>query len=200
MALRIRGRRHADRSQGVQFIPQVWVVGTDGKIRWNFDTEGSLDAAIEDALSSSSAQVADRSTAAERPAMTSVSGENITSVLQESRVFPPPAEFARRPTSRAKTNTTGCGTGRRTTRPASGARWPPTCTGSASGTRSSTAPCPTRSGSSAGKSTRRTTASTGTCRRGGRTRPPSSGRASRATRACCGIRICTARSAASPTS
>ncbi len=29
-----------------------------------------------------------------RPAMTTVSGENITSVLQESRVFPPPPEFA----------------------------------------------------------------------------------------------------------
>jgi thiol-disulfide isomerase/thioredoxin len=45
---------------GVQMIPQVWVVGTDGRIRWNFDAEGSLDAAIEDALSSSSTQVADR--------------------------------------------------------------------------------------------------------------------------------------------
>jgi thiol-disulfide isomerase/thioredoxin len=42
-------------------FPQVWVVGTDGKIRWNFDTEGSLDAAIENALSSSSVQVAKRS-------------------------------------------------------------------------------------------------------------------------------------------
>jgi thiol-disulfide isomerase/thioredoxin len=46
---------------GTQMIPQVWVVGTDGRIRWNFDAEGSLDAAIEDALSSSSTQVADRS-------------------------------------------------------------------------------------------------------------------------------------------
>jgi hypothetical protein len=45
-----------------EFIPQVWVVGTDGKILWNFDNEGSLDAAIENALSSSSVQVANRST------------------------------------------------------------------------------------------------------------------------------------------
>ncbi|HXY35400.1 MAG TPA: TlpA disulfide reductase family protein [Planctomycetaceae bacterium] len=33
-------------------IPQVWVVGTDGKIRWNLDEEGSLEGAIEEALSS----------------------------------------------------------------------------------------------------------------------------------------------------
>ena len=78
---------------GTQMIPQVWVVGTDGRIRWNFDAEGSLDAAIEDALSSSSTQVADRSKQRRDQTMTSVSGENITSVLQESRVFPPPAEF-----------------------------------------------------------------------------------------------------------
>jgi thiol-disulfide isomerase/thioredoxin len=45
----------------MKMIPQVWVVGTDGKIRWNLDAEGSLDAAIEDALSSSTTQVADRS-------------------------------------------------------------------------------------------------------------------------------------------
>jgi thiol-disulfide isomerase/thioredoxin len=46
---------------GVEGIPQVWVVGADGRIRWNFDSEGSLDAAIEDALSASPTQVADRS-------------------------------------------------------------------------------------------------------------------------------------------
>jgi len=46
---------------GVEGIPQVWVVGTDGRIRWNFDTEGSLDAAIEDALSASPTQIADPS-------------------------------------------------------------------------------------------------------------------------------------------
>jgi thiol-disulfide isomerase/thioredoxin len=46
---------------GTEMIPQVWVVGSDGRIRWNLDAEGSLDAAIEDALSSSSTQVADRS-------------------------------------------------------------------------------------------------------------------------------------------
>jgi thiol-disulfide isomerase/thioredoxin len=47
---------------GVEGIPQVWVVGVDGKIRWNFDSEGSLDGAIEDALADASNQVADRST------------------------------------------------------------------------------------------------------------------------------------------
>jgi thiol-disulfide isomerase/thioredoxin len=46
---------------GVEGIPQVWVVGVDGKIRWNFDSEGSLDAAIEDALAESPNQVAERS-------------------------------------------------------------------------------------------------------------------------------------------
>jgi thiol-disulfide isomerase/thioredoxin len=46
---------------GTKMIPQVWVVGTDGKIRWNLDAEGTLDAAIEDALSSSSTQVAESS-------------------------------------------------------------------------------------------------------------------------------------------
>ncbi len=55
----------------------------------------------------------------------------------------------------------------------------------------------TRSGLSAAKSTRPTTASTGTCRRGARTRRRSSGKASRAIPACCGIRIFTARCAAS---
>jgi thiol-disulfide isomerase/thioredoxin len=45
---------------GVQGIPQVWVVGADGKIRWNFDSEGSLDNAIEDALAEAPEQVADR--------------------------------------------------------------------------------------------------------------------------------------------
>ena len=46
---------------GVEGIPQVWVVGVDGKIRWNFDSEGSLDGALEDALSDAPNQVADRS-------------------------------------------------------------------------------------------------------------------------------------------
>jgi thiol-disulfide isomerase/thioredoxin len=36
---------------GMQFIPQIWVVGKDGKIRWNLDDSGTLEAAIEDALS-----------------------------------------------------------------------------------------------------------------------------------------------------
>lgn len=39
-----------------EMIPQVWVVGTDGKIRWNLDDSGSLEAAIEDALSATSAR------------------------------------------------------------------------------------------------------------------------------------------------
>jgi thiol-disulfide isomerase/thioredoxin len=46
---------------GTKMIPQVWVVGTDGKIRWNLDAEGSLDGAIEDALSSSTTQIAESS-------------------------------------------------------------------------------------------------------------------------------------------
>jgi thiol-disulfide isomerase/thioredoxin len=40
------------RTLGTQFIPQIWVVGADGKIRWNLDEGGSLEAAIEEALSS----------------------------------------------------------------------------------------------------------------------------------------------------
>jgi thiol-disulfide isomerase/thioredoxin len=32
------------------FIPQAWVVGRDGVITWNFDSEGTMDAAIEAAL------------------------------------------------------------------------------------------------------------------------------------------------------
>ncbi len=39
------------RALQTNMIPQVWVVGTDGKIRWNLDDSGSLEAAIEDALS-----------------------------------------------------------------------------------------------------------------------------------------------------
>lgn len=39
-------------------IPQVWVVGADGRIRWNMDSGGKLDDAIEEALSSSPRQVA----------------------------------------------------------------------------------------------------------------------------------------------
>jgi thiol-disulfide isomerase/thioredoxin len=34
----------------VEFIPQVWVVGTDGKIRWTMDSPGSMNTAIEEAL------------------------------------------------------------------------------------------------------------------------------------------------------
>jgi thiol-disulfide isomerase/thioredoxin len=36
-----------------EMIPQVWVVGSDGKILWNLDESGSLEAAIEEALASS---------------------------------------------------------------------------------------------------------------------------------------------------
>ncbi len=42
-------------------IPQIWVVGTDGKIRWNLDESGNLEEAIEEALTSS--KVADNSQA-----------------------------------------------------------------------------------------------------------------------------------------
>jgi hypothetical protein len=38
-------------------------VGVNGKIRWNFDSEGTLDAAIEDALAEAPTQVAERSPA-----------------------------------------------------------------------------------------------------------------------------------------
>jgi thiol-disulfide isomerase/thioredoxin len=47
---------------GVNMIPQVWVVGSDGKILWNMDEEGSLEAAIEKALSET--RLADNSHAA----------------------------------------------------------------------------------------------------------------------------------------
>ena len=47
---------------GVNMIPQVWVVGSDGKILWNMDEEGSLEAAIEKALSGT--KLADNSHAA----------------------------------------------------------------------------------------------------------------------------------------
>jgi thiol-disulfide isomerase/thioredoxin len=47
------GAKDTLRALGTEFIPQVWVVGTDGKIHWNLDEGGSLEAAIEDALSSS---------------------------------------------------------------------------------------------------------------------------------------------------
>jgi thiol-disulfide isomerase/thioredoxin len=44
------------RALQANMIPQVWVVGTDGKIRWNLDDSGSLEAAIEDALSATQAR------------------------------------------------------------------------------------------------------------------------------------------------
>jgi thiol-disulfide isomerase/thioredoxin len=50
------------RALQANMIPQIWVVGTDGKIRWNLDESGSLETAIEDALSST--KVADNSPAA----------------------------------------------------------------------------------------------------------------------------------------
>lgn len=34
----------------VEYIPQVWVVGTDGKIRWTMDSDGSMTTAIDEAL------------------------------------------------------------------------------------------------------------------------------------------------------
>jgi thiol-disulfide isomerase/thioredoxin len=45
-----------------EFIPQIWVVGADGKIRWNFDEEGTLEHAIEEALAAN--KVAENSPAA----------------------------------------------------------------------------------------------------------------------------------------
>lgn len=36
-------------------IPAVWVVGRDGRIVWNFDSDGELDAAIDRALASTPA-------------------------------------------------------------------------------------------------------------------------------------------------
>jgi thiol-disulfide isomerase/thioredoxin len=45
-----------------EFIPQIWVVGADGKIRWNFDEEGTLEHAIEEAIAAN--KVADNSPAA----------------------------------------------------------------------------------------------------------------------------------------
>jgi thiol-disulfide isomerase/thioredoxin len=46
----------------VEMIPQVWVVGTDGKILWNLDEPGTLETAVDEALSS--AHIADNSDAA----------------------------------------------------------------------------------------------------------------------------------------
>ena len=80
---------------------------------------------------------------------------------------------------------------------ASGPARPPSCsTGPTSGTRSSSGTSRSRSGSSAGSSTPRTTASTDTSRPGTATRSRSTGRASRATRARSPTRSCSTTSAA----
>jgi thiol-disulfide isomerase/thioredoxin len=50
------------RALQVNMIPQIWVVGADGKIRWNWDEAGSLESAVEDALAAT--KVADNSPAA----------------------------------------------------------------------------------------------------------------------------------------
>ena len=33
-----------------EYIPSVWVIGTDGKIVWNHDSRGTLEDGIEQAL------------------------------------------------------------------------------------------------------------------------------------------------------
>jgi thiol-disulfide isomerase/thioredoxin len=43
---------------GVESIPQVWVVGADGKILWNLDEGGKLETAVEDALAAAPAAAA----------------------------------------------------------------------------------------------------------------------------------------------
>ena len=87
---------------------------------------------------------------------------NITSVLKETRTFPPPAEFAaagaRQERGRVR-EALAAGQGR--SAKASGPSRPKRCTGSRSGTRCSTGRSRTPSGSSAARSTPATTASTG---------------------------------------
>ena len=125
---------------------------------------------------------------------------SITSVLNETRVFPP-ADGVRphRPTSRAWNSTRRSGTGPRTTPRASGPSRPGPSTGSGRGTRCSTGTRRSPSGSSAASSTPRTTASTATATGRARTRRRSSGRASRATAASSATRTSSARSPSSPT-
>jgi len=55
------GATHTLEALKTQMIPQIWVVGTDGRIQWNIDSGGKLEDAIEEALSSSSSRVADNS-------------------------------------------------------------------------------------------------------------------------------------------
>ena len=71
--------------------------------------------------------------------------------------------------------------------------------GSTTSTRCSSGSCPSPSGSSAARSTCRTTASTATSRPAGATRSPTTGRASRATPAPSPTPSCSTRCAASPT-
>ena len=91
-----------------------------------------------------------------------------------------------RPTSRAWPSTRSSGSGPRTTRRASGPSRPSRCTGSSSGTRCSTGRSRTPSGSSAARlNAQLQLPRPPPRRRRARTRPPSSGKASRATPACC---------------
>ena len=117
--------------------------------------------------------------------MSSPAASNIDSVLKETRQFPPPAEFAAQAhvKSLAEYERLWQEAQRRPAK-ASGASRPSRCTGSAAGTRCWSGTSRTPSGSSAASSTPATTASTATWPARARTRPPSSGKASRATAAC----------------
>ena len=110
---------------------------------------------------------------------------SITSVLHETRVFPPPAEFANQPTSPASPSTRHSGTGPRTTPRASGPSRPRSLALVQALGQGARLEAPVREMvRRAASSTRRTTASTATAKGRTRTRPPSSGKASRATAAC----------------
>ena len=67
----------------------------------------------------------------------SSAASNITSVLKETRVFPPPPEFAAQAHIKSLAEYERSGSGPRTIRKASGASRPSRCTGSSAGTRCS---------------------------------------------------------------
>ena len=121
--------------------------------------------------------------------------ESITSVLTETRVFPPPAEFAEGPHFKPGAVPGALGPGQGRPRGVLGRAGEGARLVQALGQGARLERRRSRSGSSAARSTPRTTASTATARARPRTRPRSSGRASRATAACSATRTCTARSA-----
>ncbi len=121
-------------------------------------------------------------------------GGSITSVLNETRVFPPPRRVCQPGPHRQPRPVRGAvepGQGR--PRGLLGRAGRGIRSGTSPGTRCSTGSRRSPSGSSAASSTRHTTASTATAPAPTRTRPRSSGRASRAIAACCAIRTCSAR-------